>query len=249
MFPSESEVRVPSPSPSGLTQPTRAHTDAKADFGAAVGSAPLAQVAFGAALAISILEQIDHGVLLLGEHGRLLFVNRVAMRECAVHGALRLENGRLQALRQIDAEPLARALASATRGLRTLLHFGGEEDCLPLVVMPLTTLTTAEAALSDGVRSTGITLALLAKRSGTEPLNIELFAQAYALTTAERAVLKGLSRGLDPISLASTHGVKVSTVRTQIMHIREKTRTGSIRALLDVINNLPPVVCSTELRA
>ena len=205
---------------------------------------PLAQAAFGAALATSILEQIDHGVLLLGEHGRVLHANRVALRECAVHGALRLEHGRLHALRQGDADRLTRALAGAARGLRTLLHFDGDERCLPLVVLPLTTMAT----VSESGRATGITLVLLAKRSGTEPLNIELFAQAHALTMAEGAVLKGLSRGLDPAELARIHGVAVSTVRTQIVRIRQKTRTGSIRKLLDVINNLPPVVCSTELR-
>jgi len=217
--------------------------------GGTVGSGPLAQAAFGGALATSLMEQIDHGVLLLGEHGRVLYANRVALRECALHGALRLQNGWLQALRQSDAEPLARALAGAARGLRKLLHFGGAENCLPLVVLPLTTLTTAAAALGEGGHSTGITLALLAKRSGTEPLNIELFAQAYALTTAERAVLKGLSRGLSPSALTKSHGVGMATVRTHIMNIRAKTRTRSIRDLLDVINNLPPVVCSTELCA
>jgi DNA-binding CsgD family transcriptional regulator len=205
---------------------------------------PSAQAAFGAALATSILEQFDHGVLLLGEHGRVLHANRVALRECAVHGALRLVQGRLCALRPADADRLTRALAGAARGLRTLLHFDGDERCLPLVVMPLTTAPT----MVEGSRTTGITLALLAKRSGTEPLNIELFAQAHGLTMAERTVLRALARGLDPAALAQAHGVAVSTVRTQIVRIRQKTRTASIRELLDVINNLPPVVCTTELR-
>jgi len=246
MFPHQSQVRAPSPS----LPPLSGQALASADGAAANG--PLVQAAFGGALATSLLEQLDHGVLLLGEHGRVLYANRVALRECALHGALRLQNGWLQALRQCDAEPLARALAGATRGLRKLLHFGGAENCLALVVMPLTTLTTlttAAATWGEGGRSTGITLALLAKRSGTEPLNIELYAQAHGLTTAERAVLKGLSRGLSPSALARSHGVGLATVRTHIMNIRAKTRTRSIRDLLDVINNLPPVVCSTELCA
>jgi DNA-binding CsgD family transcriptional regulator len=204
---------------------------------------PLAQAAFGALLTTSILEQFDHGVLLLGPDGRVLHANRVAQRECALHGALRLDQGRLVALRQGDADRLSRALAGAARGLRTLLHFDGDERCLPLVVLPLTSTPAVE-----GARPIGITLVLLAKRSGTEPLNIELFAGAFGLTMAERGVLKGLSRGLDPSELAEAHGVAVSTVRTQIVRIRQKTRTGSIRALLNVVNNLPPVVCATELR-
>ena len=211
---------------------------------------PLAQASFGALLTTSILEQLDHGILLLAADGRVLHANRVALRECALHGALRLEHGRLVCVRQGDADRLTRALAGAVRGLRTLLHFDSDERCLPLVVLPLTTTATAaaEGPRAAGV-STGITLALLAKRGGTEPLNIELFAQASGLTMAERAVLKGLSRGLDPSELAQANGVAVSTVRTQIVRIRQKTRTSSIRALLSVVNNLPPVVCSTELRA
>ncbi len=205
---------------------------------------PLAQAAWGSLLTTSILEQFDHGILLLGSDSRVLHANRVALRECAMHGALRIEHGRLVALRQGDAERMRRALADTVRGLRTLLNFDSDEHCLPLVVLPLPLGTAAPAQLASGVL-----LVLMAKRSGTEPLNIELFAQANRLTLAERAVLKGLSRGLDPGELATANGVALSTVRTQITHIRQKTRTPSLRALLSVVNNLPPVVCSTELRA
>ena len=206
----------------------------------------LAQVAFGAVLATSILEQIDHGVLLLREQGQVLHANRVAVRELAQHGALRLEQGRLLAPRASDAEALARALAGAARGLRTLLHFDSTAQCLPLVVMPLP--LSPATSQSDAELRSGITLALLAKRGGSEQLNIELFARAHSLTLTECAVLKGLSRGLNPAALAQAHGVALCTVRTQISQVRAKTRTGSIRALLDVVNNLPPVVCATELR-
>ena len=202
---------------------------------------PLAQAAFGAALATSILEQFDHGVLVLDARGRVLHANRVGLRECAQHGALRLHQGRLFALHQGDADRLSRALAAAAQGKRTLLHFDGDERCLPVAVLPL--------ALPGTGSNTGITLVLMAKRSGTEPLNVELFGHAFGLTMAEQAVLKGLSRGLDPAALAQANDVAVSTVRTQIVGIRRKTRTGSIRQLLDVLNNLPPVVCAIESRA
>ena len=208
---------------------------------------PLAQAAFGAALATSILEQFDHGVLVLDARGRVLHANRVGLRECAQHGALRLSQGHLFALHQGDADRLSRALAAARQGKRTLLHFDGDERCLPLVVLPLNMPCSASAGRTGG--TAGITLVLLAKRCGTEPLNVELFGHAFGLTMAEQTVLKGLSRGLDPAALAQANDVAVSTVRTQIVGIRRKTRTGSIRHLLDVINNLPPVVCAVECRA
>jgi DNA-binding CsgD family transcriptional regulator len=203
----------------------------------------LSHASFGATLAASIVEQFDHGVLLLGANARVLLANRIARRELARHGVLRLEEGRLVAsrARSGDGDRLVRALASASRGLRTLLHFDGDAGCLPMVVLPLAT--------AEGGRPTGITLALLAKRGGTEPLNVELYAAAAGLTMAESKVLRGLTRGLDPAVLAAEHGVALSTVRTQIVRIRQKTRTASIRELLAVVNNLPPVVCATELHA
>lgn len=205
---------------------------------------PLGQIAIGSLLMTTILDHLDHGILLLGPGGRVLHANRVARRECAQHRALRFDQGYLVALCQVDADRLARALAGADRGLRALLHFDGDGPSLSMAVLPLTTSVTA-----DGRRGNAINLVLLSKRSGSEPLNIELFAQASGLTLAERVVLKGLSRGFDPSELALANGVAVSTVRTQIMHIRQKTRTPSLRALLSVVNNLPPVVCATEVRA
>ena len=194
-----------------------------------------------AALAACIVEQFDHGVLLLAADGSVLLANRVALRECARHGALRLQDGQLVAIRHADAERLTRALVDTTRGLRTLLRFDDDERSLPLVVLPLNAPT--------GRQPGATTLALLAKRGGTEPLNIDLYARATGLTITECKVLRGLTRGLDPASLAQDHGVALSTVRTQIAQIRQKTGAGSIRQLLSRVNNLPPVVCATEVNA
>lgn len=204
-----------------------------------MASAAAAQPLGVEALTKRILEQFDHGILLLRQDGRLLHANRVARRECVRHGSLHLVDGRLQAVRAGDHERLTRALGAAARGLRTLLNFDNETDSLPLVVVPLSTP-------HDGGPWGGLVLAMMAKRSGSEMLNIELFANAIGLTSAERAVLKGLCSGLDPAGLAKAHGVALSTVRTQVMQIRQKTQTPSIRGLLNLVNNLPPVVCATD---
>lgn len=205
--------------------------------------APVASSSAGA-LAACVLEQFDHGALLLEPPGRLVHANRVALRECARHPVLQLSEGRLLARSADCAESLHRALRAANQGRRTLLHFAGHGPCLPIVVTPL-----AGSLSWAGGLWTGLVMVLLAKRSGTEALNIDLYAQAHGLTPAEQMVLKGLSCGSDPADLARAHGVSVCTIRTQILCIRQKTGTASIRQLLDVLNNLPPVVCAHESRA
>jgi DNA-binding CsgD family transcriptional regulator len=197
------------------------------------------------ALTAGVLDLLDHGAVLLDGHGCVLHANKVARRELGRHGALRLDDGRLVPIRRARSDELAQALLAARRGLRTLLHFDGDEHCLPMVVLPMAPAGDADLGTA-GSPPDGTILVVMAKRSGTEPLNIELFGRAYGLTPTERSVLQGLSRGLAPKALARAHDVSLSTVRCQILGIRQKTRTASIRQLLNVINNLPPVVCALE---
>jgi DNA-binding CsgD family transcriptional regulator len=197
-----------------------------------------------------VLDQIDHGILVLRGDDTVLVANRVARLECGQHPALQCQANRLTAHRRTDADRLQRALQGARRGMRTLLVFATTNKAgvaataadppvalpLPLVLLPLQAL--------DGPTAQPLVLALFAKRHGSEPLNVDLFAQAHHLTATECAVLKGLSAGLAPSELARQHGVALSTLRTQIGSIRSKTQTRSIREMLGLVHNLPPVMGS-----
>jgi DNA-binding CsgD family transcriptional regulator len=200
-----------------------------------------------------VLNQIDHGILVLRGDGSVLVANQVALRECGQHPALHWQGNRLVAKTRADAERLQRALLAASRGTRTLLVFSASAQVaapsglaahvskptpLPLVVLPL----QAAYGSNPGPSAEPLVLVLLAKRHGSEPLNVALFAQAHQLTAAECAVLKGLSAGLAPADVARQQGVALSTLRTQIGSIRSKTQTRSIREMLNLVHNLPPVV-------
>jgi DNA-binding CsgD family transcriptional regulator len=199
-------------------------------------------------LLTQVLEQLDHGILLLAKGRRLLYANRVAQRECARHPALRVAQGCLTGRRPGDTDQIDGALRAGERGLRTLLTFDNEPEALPLVVMPVLAvpLGVFSASASSGQpKDPCFFLAMLAKRSGSESINIDLYARANGLTPSERDVLKGLSSGFAPSTLAQQLGVSIHTMRTHISHIRQKTGTPHLRGLLALVHNLPAVVCTT----
>ena len=78
-----------------------------------------------------------------------------------------------------------------------------------------------------------------------EPLTIQLYARSCGLTPAETRVLLGLAEGLVPKQIASKHEVLLSTVRTQISSIRDKTGTRRLGDLMQGLVSLPPIMPRT----
>jgi DNA-binding NarL/FixJ family response regulator len=83
---------------------------------------------------------------------------------------------------------------------------------------------------------------MLARQRGTQNLAVTFFARSHGLTPAEESVLRALCEGQQVDDIAAAHGVCVSTVRTQIRSLREKTGAASIRVLVQRLASLPPVV-------
>ena len=97
-------------------------------------------------------------------------------------------------------------------------------------------------ARCDAGHSPGEVLVLFNRAQMCETLSVELFARAHGLTHAESAVLTGLCRGAAPARIARDVGVAVSTVRTQVASLRQKTGAASIADLVRQVAVLPPIV-------
>lgn len=180
------------------------------------------------------LDEIDYGMLLLTDEVQAIHVNHAARAELDVEHPLQLLGHTLRARRPQDVLPLADALnAAARRGLRKLLTLGDGAQRVSVSVVPL--------ALPD-VASEPVTLVMLGKRQVCEVLSVQGFAHSHGLTVAEARVLAGLCRGVAPNGIAVQTGVKISTVRTQIGNIRHKTGAASIRALVQQVAVLPPLM-------
>ena len=184
-------------------------------------------------LLLRMLDEIEHGLVLVDQHGRLRYANALGRRELEGDGPLRLQQDTVAARRGDDQSRLQLALDAAVKGRRALLTFAAHGPVASIAVTPL----EAEPA---------VLLALLtfAKRPEPARLTINFYAREQGLTGAESAVLLRLAEGFDPIEIAARQGVAISTVRSQIAAVRAKTRAGSIRELLDRIALLPPIRCA-----
>ncbi len=184
-----------------------------------------------------MLDEIDYGMVLLGDTHQVLHVNHAARADLDADHPLQLQGRELRARLPQDVAPLHDALLAAGRGLRRLVTLGEREQPFSMAVVPLN--SAAPQA----------TLLLLGKRRVCESLSVQCFARSHSLTPAETRVLEALCQGLDPREVAGRNGVGLATVRTQIGSIRAKTGAESIRDLVRRVAVLPPMVSSLRAAA
>lgn len=179
-----------------------------------------------------VLDELDHGLLLVNQQGEMLHSNAAA-RHAVQHTRhpLELQGRQVHARHAKDAEPLAHALAAAQlHGRRCLLRMGEEPDLANVVVVPLNRQVSQAAVLL-----------VLERPALCGELATQWFALRYGLTPAETEVLKCLGTGARPTEIAERQQVAISTVRTQIQSIRGKSGAQSIRELLHQLAVLPPL--------
>ena len=184
---------------------------------------------------VLMLDEIDYGMLLVGADTQVYYLNHAARMELDSQHPLQRVGSMLRVSHAQDVAPLHHALDAARRGRRKLVALGEGENRVAVSVVPL----PAAHGSPEGSR---ITLLVLGKRRLCEQLSVQGFAREMGLTPAEAGVLELLCTGVKPTEVARCHGVAVSTVRTQIGHIRAKTGASGIRALVQQVALLPPLV-------
>jgi DNA-binding CsgD family transcriptional regulator len=206
--------------------------------------------AAGVRLLAQVLDEIDYGVLLLAQGQWVVFANRAVCQLCELpqFPCHLTSNRRLKLANELEQEVLDRALLmAATQARRSLVRVTYGNRSLLLATVPLAAGRPDAAAAGQFPRidtrpGVGDVLILFSRRQTCETLSVEFFARASGLTHAETAVLSALCRGAQPSQIASAAGVAVSTVRTQVSSIRQKTGAGSIAELVRQVAVLPPIV-------
>lgn len=216
-------------------------------FGPAEQQRPEAglHAAISAAVLTAAFNEIDYGMILLGDGARVLSSNNAARIELDPEHPLQLRNGVLRTRRDADAAAFQAAVVAAqSRSLRKLLslRLANSATTVSVSIIPLGGLcaNSAQLAASPGNRC-GV-LVILGKRLIGGELAIEAFARSQGLSAGETRVLRALIAGVEPAAHAAQHGVAISTVRTQIGSIRAKTGAASIRDLLRQVAALPPLL-------
>lgn len=182
-----------------------------------------------------VIEHVDYGLALIHIATRKLrLANQPALiamgGESGHSSGLCVIDGQVQALRQPDERTFERSLTLARSGVRDLLNVGKDNKRTSVAVVPLT-----------GPADDGHALMIFAKPRLCDASAMALFARACDLTAAESNVLAAVCEGMRPHEVAEQHGVQVSTVRSQLLSIRQKTRCASIRELVQTVSLLPPM--------
>ncbi len=190
----------------------------------------------GDLMAVLVRKVIDHmayGVIVLDSTWHVPFANRAAICECANLGVMSIERGDLVVASLADRKRLGRAVEAARTGRWSLALLGCGTNLLTIAALPLH---------GDKAGGDAMVLLLFGLRNDSEALTIQLYANACALTPAETRVLRALAEGLAPQQIALRHEVLLSTVRTQLCSVRNKTGTRSINNLARALVSLPPVM-------
>jgi len=200
------------------------------------------------------LNQVDYGMVVLDSHsGMLQFANGpghaalddgldAAGRRRSSTG-LCLVQGRVATVRPGHHEQLRTTLARTRAGLRGLLSLGADAQTSTVAVLPLAHTRAEGDRIIHGVPQAAPQYALLvfAKQQLCDDSTVALFARERGLTGAEAQVLARVCKGLRPAQIAAVHGVRISTIRTQLRSIRMKTGCQTIRELVQKVSVLPPM--------
>lgn len=183
----------------------------------------------------SALDLMDHGVLLLAAGKHVVHVNRAAREELAdPRHPLHLHGHELHVRPPEDHAAVRLALAKACeKKLQHMLSIGGHDSVrtvLSILPMP-----------KFGPRDEAGAMVVLARRLQWTELTTVAFARSHHLTRTEVRVLTQLCAGLRPTEVARAHNVAVSTVRSQIRSLREKTGASCVADLVRQVSRLPPM--------
>lgn len=183
----------------------------------------------------AVLEQVDYGLAVVNaDTHQLLFANTPAW--AALHPASTLDTdlwvaqGKLCTRKHSQIDQLQAALAQTKTGKRALIN--------SIAFMPLSAMDLPQTATAP---RPACALLVFPKQQLCDTTTITLFARERGLTGAEGQVLMAVCKGLRPQEIASHHGVQISTVRTQLRSIRQKTASDSVRELIAKVSGLPPM--------
>lgn len=184
-------------------------------------------------LLLRVLDEVDYGLLVIDAQGHIRHANHLARHEMS-SGRVITTHARSLLGRSTDlTTQIQGALEHALRGQRKLLQLKQDSHELSLAFVPLNHPLEFDAPT---------VLVLLSRKNACDNLALRMFARSQSLSPSEEAVLLALCRGASIPEIAADHKVAESTVRSQIKALREKTGCGSIRALMQKVHSLPPMV-------
>jgi DNA-binding CsgD family transcriptional regulator/PAS domain-containing protein len=171
----------------------------------------------------AVVQKLSAAVLLVDAAGRLVYANAAGEAQLRPADPLELRSGRIACRATAGQKALVAALAAldgssnARKGFDIPLR-GQEGRIFALHVLPLG-VGGIRAAMAPNAAAAIFVTPRIPRR---EPRG-RLFAEVFGLTPAEIRVFELAAAGLPPNAMARTLGVGVSTVRTHLLRLFDKT--------------------------
>jgi DNA-binding CsgD family transcriptional regulator len=186
---------------------------------------------------VCMLDEIDYGLMVLGADAQILLANQAARLELDGERFVRRRQDRLAPSSARHGAKIDAALGDIQRGRRSLVTLSGAGGELALSFVPLHSSAQSTAQIPGAP----LALLILGKCDAGEALTLQQYGHLHGLTGAERALLPAIIRGSSVKIIAEQQRVAVTTVRTQLASIRDKTGARSLRTLTARLTSLPPI--------
>lgn len=202
--------------------------------------------AAAAAPSLAALDALTTGMLVVDAEMQVLVVNAAAEALAAAGRGIRFVRGRttaLTALHRVESAMLAglvkaTALGGSPGGAVRLRDATGAQALAALISPVPRRLTDGSGGFAG--RVAGQALVLLRDLAGAAPPPpVELLRALFGLTWAEAEVARALCGGATKEAVATARGCQVSTVRTQVRAVLEKTGAANLRDLERLLARLP----------
>jgi DNA-binding CsgD family transcriptional regulator/PAS domain-containing protein len=176
--------------------------------------------------AAEMLNRLPHAVLLVDAGARVIFANQAATRILGGGNGLSLDPDGLKAETTEDTRRLRQTIADYAEPASELGGGGGRfqlsrRDRGPLTVLLIRHRT--QVTWTDILRPTAILFVTEAEQAAV--LRSERFSHDFGLTRAEAVFAVEISKGDGLQATASRLGVSLTTVRTHLAHVFDKTGT------------------------
>ncbi|MER8762676.1 MULTISPECIES: LuxR C-terminal-related transcriptional regulator [unclassified Mesorhizobium] len=194
----------------------------------------------------SIIESLDHPVLIVAEDMTIIFANPSAEALLAENISVASVRGQLSFTYANANAAIGRAVQLGTRDEFALgpcgINIPLARTVVPAVahVMPL-----ARREISARISQRAAAAIFIAAAGSTPTPALDAIAALFGLTAAERRVAGHVAAGLTRKEIAAAGGVSDGTVKSQLATIFDKTGTGDQRELELLMRELSPPLRSS----
>jgi DNA-binding CsgD family transcriptional regulator len=191
---------------------------------------------------VAALDVVRHGIIIVGSDWWVINLNTAAERILRAEDGMQMQSARIAATSMPADRQLCRALRGALTDDGAKIRSGRSFLCerpsgkRPYVVhvLPLHRATT------DEISSEARALVLIIDPDQEPDAAAVLLRRLYGLTKAEADVALRMMHGADPKQISDELSVSLTTVRTHLQHVFDKTETHRQAELVRLLLVLSP---------